>query len=130
MPVVDNPYTDENPEAWITDLNSNMRSAVDLYSRDIDNYPKEAYYSADRSGEPAMITKLTKAAAYANWNHSLQSEQQCEEEMNSILLELDLDGDITTIVPGGGAHVTHDGRLNILIRDCGLHIVEKSTFFL
>ncbi|MCE3050288.1 hypothetical protein HAX54_046818, partial [Datura stramonium] len=37
---------------------------------------------------------------------SLQSEQQCEEEMNSILLELDLDEDITTILPGGGAHVT------------------------
>ncbi|PHU11131.1 hypothetical protein BC332_18061 [Capsicum chinense] len=100
------------------------------YGKDIDNYLKEAYYSADRSGEPAMITKLTKAAAYANLNHSIQSEQQCEEEMNSILLELDLDGDITAILPGGGAHVTHDGRLIILIRDCGLHIVEKSTFFL
>ncbi|KAG5579867.1 hypothetical protein H5410_050494 [Solanum commersonii] len=32
------------------------------------------------------------------------SEQQCEEEMSSILLELDLDKDITTILPGGGAH--------------------------
>ncbi|KAK6772033.1 hypothetical protein RDI58_030036 [Solanum bulbocastanum] len=61
---------------------------------------------------------------------SLQSEQQCEEEMNSILLELDLDGDITTILPGGGAHVTRDGRLIILSRDCGLHVVEQSTFFL
>jgi len=33
MPVVDNPYTDEKPEAWITDLNSSMRSAVDLYGK-------------------------------------------------------------------------------------------------
>ncbi|PHT74824.1 hypothetical protein T459_22101 [Capsicum annuum] len=31
MPVVDNLYTDEKPEAWITDLNFSMRSAVDLY---------------------------------------------------------------------------------------------------
>jgi len=61
---------------------------------------------------------------------SLQSEQQCKEEMNSILLELDLDGDITTILPGGGAHVTRDGRLIILSRDCSLHVVEQSTFFL
>ena len=35
MPVVDNPYTDEKPEAWITDLNSSMRSAVDLPTRNI-----------------------------------------------------------------------------------------------
>ena len=42
--------------------------------------------------------------------------------MNSILLELDLDGDITTILPGGGAHVTRDGRLIILSRECGLHV--------
>ncbi|PHU14568.1 hypothetical protein BC332_15773 [Capsicum chinense] len=61
---------------------------------------------------------------------SLQSEQQCEEEMNSILLELDLDGDITTILPGWGAHVTRDGRLINLSQDCGLHVVEKSTLFL
>ncbi|PHT54401.1 Cytochrome f [Capsicum baccatum] len=33
MTVVDNPYTDENSEAWITYLNSSMRSAVDLYGR-------------------------------------------------------------------------------------------------
>ncbi|PHT42536.1 hypothetical protein CQW23_16561 [Capsicum baccatum] len=102
----------------------NLERSACLDGRDIDNYPKEAYYSADRSGEPAMITKLTKAAAYANWNHSLQSEQQCEEEMNSILFELDLDGDIITILHGGGVHVTHDGRLTILSRDCGLHVVK------
>ncbi|CAN4115862.1 unnamed protein product [Withania somnifera] len=37
------------------------------------------------------------------------------EEMNSILLELDLDGDITTILHGGGAHVTRDGRCRNLL---------------
>ena len=31
-----------------------------LIGREIDDYPKEAYHSADRSGEPAMITKLAK----------------------------------------------------------------------
>ncbi|MCD7464853.1 hypothetical protein HAX54_053511 [Datura stramonium] len=44
--------------------------------------------------------------------------------MNSILLELDLDGDITTILPGGGVHMTRDGRLIILSRDCSLHVVD------
>ncbi|CAN4128353.1 unnamed protein product [Withania somnifera] len=60
----------------------------------------------------------------------LADRYQREEEMNNILLELDLDGDITTILPGGGAHVTRDGHLIILSRDCGLHVVEQSTFFL
>ncbi|MCD7453814.1 hypothetical protein HAX54_022273 [Datura stramonium] len=50
-------------------LEHNVDESPFPYGRDIDNYPKEAYYSADRSGEPAMITKLTKAAAYANLNH-------------------------------------------------------------
>ncbi|KAH0654231.1 hypothetical protein KY285_006217 [Solanum tuberosum] len=78
----------------------------------------------DQNGINCSITEVGIPHA------GLQSEQQCEEEMNSILLELDLDGDITTILPGGGAHVTRDGRLIILSRDCGLHVVEQSTFFL
>ena len=33
IPVVDNPYVDEKPNAWITDLNSSMRSVFYLYGK-------------------------------------------------------------------------------------------------
>ncbi|KAH0779968.1 hypothetical protein KY290_006395 [Solanum tuberosum] len=82
----------------------------------------------DQNGINCSITEV--GIPHAGLFTKSPKRAACEEEMNSILLELDLEGDITTILPGGGAHVTRDGRLIILSRDCGLHVVEQSTFFL
>ncbi|PHT31738.1 (R)-mandelonitrile lyase-like [Capsicum baccatum] len=55
MPVVDNPYMDEKPEAWITDLNSSMRSKVNLYGLE------EEHTELDREKEsPVKLSTLLR----------------------------------------------------------------------